>query len=449
MKNIMKACSLALVSLALLSSPSLAQKSLATMTGRPDPSSITGGLGLTWINGQEYYLINFAPDLAFGNFGLGLNLNLLIGSSDHKIRKAGFDSTAYDYVRMIRYLRWGHKGDDVYARVGVLDYSQLGHGFIMYLYNNSPSYDARRLGSEFDLSFGKYGLETVYSDFGRLGVVGVRAHVNPLRFTSLGSIPVIGGMEFGATWAGDLRRDSKDISVDTTGGMVKTLNSGAINIVGADIGFPLVRVPTVSSTLYFDYAKILTFGSGEALGLQTDFSGMGLLNIFTKFERRFTGERFIANYFDTFYELDRYNLAGTVFSSKAQMLDNVTIAEPGYFGDLTIAILGKLQIRGMYSKLDNIDTSGTLHIGTSTGNMLPIFIVDAGYDKKYIKNNKDVFTLDERSLLYASVGYKPYPFMIVSMLYTWTFVPVVDANGNTSFATQKRVEPKVSMVFPL
>ena len=58
--------------LALLSSTAFAQKSLATMTGQPDPSSITGGLGLTWINGQEYYLINFAPDLAFGKFGVGI-----------------------------------------------------------------------------------------------------------------------------------------------------------------------------------------------------------------------------------------------------------------------------------------------------------------------------------------------------------------------------------------
>ena len=42
--------------------------------------------------------------------------------------------------------------------------------FIMYFYNNSPSYDDRRLGTEFDLNFGKYGLETVYGDFARLGV---------------------------------------------------------------------------------------------------------------------------------------------------------------------------------------------------------------------------------------------------------------------------------------
>ena len=96
MKKIMQRYFLAMMMFALLSSTALAQKSLATMTGKPDPSSITGGLGLTWINGQEYYLINFAPDLAFGNFGFGLDVNLLISSSDHTIRKAGFDSTAYD-----------------------------------------------------------------------------------------------------------------------------------------------------------------------------------------------------------------------------------------------------------------------------------------------------------------------------------------------------------------
>ena len=153
MKKIIKNCFLATVALALFTSTALAQKSLATMAGKPDPNSITGGLGLTWINGQEYYLVSFAPDLAFGNFGVGLDVNLLIGSTDHKVRKTGFDSTTYDYIRMIRYLRWGQKGDNVYARIGVLDYSQLGHGFIMYLYNNSPSYDDRRLGFRIRFEF--------------------------------------------------------------------------------------------------------------------------------------------------------------------------------------------------------------------------------------------------------------------------------------------------------
>lgn len=432
----------------LFVSTALAQKIPAAVPGKSDPSSLTGGIGLTRIDTAWYYTLNIAPELAFGKFGVGLDITLNISSETRQIRKEDFDET-YDYIRIIRYLRWGHKGDDVYARLGVLDYARLGHGFIMYLYNNSPSYDDRRLGTEFDFSFGKYGFETVYSDFAREGVFGVRGYVRPLQYTSLASVPILGGMEVGATWAGDMRRNSKDTTYALVNNVPQTRNDGTMSVVGADIGLPLLRIPTVSSTLYFDYAKILSFGSGEALGLETNFSGLGIFDIFTKFERRWTDDYFMPNYFNTFYELERYQLAGTSFSSKAQALNSLISPGPGFFGDLTIGILGKLQIRGTYSKLDLQRTSGVLHLGTSTGSLIPMFVVDAGYDKKNIVDNKDVFTLDERSLLYASIGYRPYPFMIVSTVYTWTFVPKVDANGNTSYVTQKRIQPKVSIVFPL
>lgn len=447
MRKEMKKHILSLAIVMLFVSTAFAQK-VPAVGGKADPSSMTGGIGLTRIDTTWYYSFNISPELAFGKFGVGLDMIVNISSKDHKIRSQDFDEP-YDFVRMIRFLRWGHKGDDLYARLGILDYARLGHGFIMYLYNNSPSYDERRLGTEFDLNFGKYGFETVYSDFAREGVFGIRGSVRPLQYTSLASVPILGGLELGATWAGDMRSDSKDTGIDTTGGTVKKLDSGGMNVLGADIGLPLLRIPSVSSTLYFDYAKILSFGSGEALGLETNFSGVGIFDIFTKFERRWTGDRFMANYFNTFYELERYQLAGARFSSKAKMLDTLVSQGPGFFGDLTIGIFGRLQVRGMYSKLDLQPRSGMLHLGTSTGSLLPIFVIDAGYDKKYIEDNKDVFTLDERSLLYASIGYKPYPFMIVSMLYTWTFVPEIDANGNTSYVTQKRIQPKVSIVFPL
>jgi hypothetical protein len=413
-----------------------------------EPNQMTAGLGMTWIDDQPYYLINIAPELAFGNLGLGLDLELHISSKDHKIRKQDFDE-AYDYVRIIRYIRWGQRDDKFYARLGELENAEIGYGFITYMYNNSPSWDDRRVGAEFDLNFQKYGLETMYSDFVRAGVFGFRPHVKPLQFTTIGKVPVIGGMEIGATWAGDFRPDSKDVSFDSTGGVRKPLNSGGINILGADIGFPLVRIPTVSSTLYGDYAKIVDFGSGEAVGLETNFSGMGLLQIFTKLERRWMGNQFIPNYFDALYEIERYQLSQNTFFSKAQTLQNTVSPGPGYFGGLTISLLGRLQVLGTYQRLDNDPKSGILELGTTTGSMLPMLTIDAGYDKKYIQNNKDIFTLDDRSLLYATVGYKVYPFMTIEAEYLWTFEPVKDPNGNVSYVTQKQVIPKVLISFPL
>lgn len=430
-----------------------AGKAKPAAKGDATSGALTGGLGLTWIDGEAYYLINLAPEISFGKIGVGLDLNLHISSKDQKIRKQDFDET-YDYFRIIRYLRYGSKGDDIYVRLGSLDYAQLGHGAILYQYKNSPSIDARKIGVEFDLDFNKYGFESVYSNFADAGLLGVRGYVRPLQFTPAGNIPVIGGLQAGATFVSDVRSDSRDTSINivANGATFDTskTNVGGISAIGFDLGLPLLRIPMIDMTLYYDFAKIINFGSGMSVGLETNFSGLGLVKLFTKFERRFAQtDQYIPSYFDAFYELERYQLGGNKFTSKARMLAATKTPGPGYFGSLTIDLVGAIQAYGQYQRLDNDPTSGILHIGASTGEKIPLITVDAGYDKKYIKDNKDVFTLDERSLLYAEVGYKPYPFMIVATLYTWTFAPVDDGNGNISYKTQKRITPKVSFVFPL
>jgi hypothetical protein len=433
-----------------------AQPRALTAASLTDPNVIAGGLGLTWIDGKPYYMISFTPELAFGKFGVGLDLNFRISSETQQIRSQDFNE-AYDYLRIIRYLRYGHKGEDVYARLGIIDYGRLGHGSIMYYYNNSPVYDERRLGSEFDLNFGHFGFETVYSDFARAGIVGIRGHVEPLQFTDLAEIPILGKLELGATWASDLRSNSSDTMVTFTNGsgtqtylpVAHQQENGALTITGFDIGLPILRTGVINSTLYFDYAKITGFGSGTALGLATSFNGLGILGIDTRFERRWQGDKYIPNYFDAFYEIDRYYLNGTTFRSKAEQLNRTISPGPGYFGDLLVDLMGIIQARGWYSKYDNDANGGILHLGTGLGNKIPMIHAEAGYDKKYIRDGKDVFTLDDRSLLYAELGYKPYPFMIISAVYTWTFKPVADLTGDIHYEPEKRVTPKVSFVFPL
>lgn len=424
------------------------QKHAAPGTTAPNPSSIAGGLGLTWIDGEPYYLVSLAPELAFGKFGAGLDINLRMSSKNQKLRpESGYA------LRMIRYLRYGNKGEDTYVRLGIIDNAKIGHGSIMDYYNNSPIYDERRIGSELDLSFGNFGFESVYSDFGRAGVVGVRGHVLPLKFTPMGALPVIGGIELGATWASDMRSNSRDIavSIDTVYNPHKAIpqENGALSIVGFDIGLPLVQTGPISSTLYFDYAKIVNFGGGSALGIETNFNGLGILTIGTRFERRWQGDKYLPTYFDAFYEVDRYNLTDTVLKSKAKDLNSVVSPGPGYYGDILLDFMGFMQIRGWYSKYDRDPNGGILHLGTGLGDKIPMVTAEVAYDKKFIRNGKDVFTLDDRSILYADIGYKPYPFMIVSMLYTWTFKPERGAGGDVRYVPEKRITPKVSFVFPL
>ncbi len=429
---------------------------------------IGGGLGMSWIKDDKgemvpYYLINLSPELSFGKIGVGLDLNVYVSSKDQSIRWQELQRG-----RFIRYIRYGNKGEDIYARVGALDYARLGHGSILYNYKNSPSIDNKKIGTEFDLDFTKWGFESVYSDVTDAGLLGLRGYARPLQFTQMASIPVIGGLEVGATYATDLRKDSKDTwieyAVSPADPSIRIIpkfgskqNAGMMSIFGLDLGLPLIRASVVDMTLYYDYAKIISFGSGMSVGLETNFSGMGLVKIFTKFERRFAQtDQYIPSYFDAFYELDRYTLNIdtsnflTGFDSKAKRLANTKSPGPGFFGSLLVDILGTFQINGSYQRLDRDSHSGILHLGTNTGDKIPLIFVSAGYDKKYISSNKDIFTLDDRSILYAEIGYKPYPFMIVSTIYTWTFAPEKDADGNVKgYKPQKRITPKVGFVFPL
>ncbi len=103
-----------------------------------------GGLGMSWIDGEPYYGFQLFPEIAFANFGVGLDLNLQFDKTG-KLRNENFNEFS-DYLSILRYARYGQKNDPFYIRLGALDYATLGHGSIMYLYNNRPSYDSRKNG---------------------------------------------------------------------------------------------------------------------------------------------------------------------------------------------------------------------------------------------------------------------------------------------------------------
>lgn len=410
--------------------------------------TMAGGLGVTVIDGEMYYLFNLSPEFSFGKLGLGLDLNLRF-NKEGKIRPGEYEKFG-DYLRIIRYVRWGKKGDGLYIKAGVLDYSRLGHGFIMYNYRNSASYDLRKTGIEFDMDFEKFGFETVYSDLAKAGLVGFRGYVRPLMFTSMASVPIIGGIEVGATFATDLNDNSKKTFANSTllppQPLATAGGSGKLSIVGVDVGLPIVSLSSFNSTLYADYAQITGFGNGAVVGINFNFSGMGLLTIGAKYERRFLGDEFLPSYFDALYERDRFVLSdsGKTFASKAALLASAKKTE-GYYGELLISILNTFNIVGGYQAPVGVPNQGVFHAELQTPAVVPQIVFGAGFDKR---NIGPVFKLDENSILYAELGYKPMPYMVVSMLYQWTFAEKKDLAGNVvGYETQKRVEPKVRFVF--
>jgi hypothetical protein len=417
-----------------------------------DPNQFAGGLGLTWVNGEPYYLFNVSPDLSFGKFGVGLDVNLRIDKNG-SLRKEDFNTTS-DILSLIKYVRYGHKRDKFYVRVGGLDRAILGQGNIVYYYNNRASYDNRKIGVELDIDFGKFGFESVYGDLSGKGLLGIRGYTRPLQFTDLRSVPIIGKLEIGGTFATDLNDHSgvTNAVIDPATKNLKVLSDERnISIVGLDALLPVFRSKILNIDLYSNFTKILKFGSGATVGAGFSFNGLGLVNVDLKFERWFNGDQFIPRYFNQLYEVNRLRVDSTTgfLGSRAAELKNARSLGNSYFGELLVDVLNFVQLYGSYSRYDKISNSGILRLQSDLAPKNASFVFRAYYDKVGIQDEKDIFTLDERSILTAELGYKPLSYLLVSFLYQWTFAPEYDKSDKViGYKTQKRIEPRVTLIFP-
>jgi hypothetical protein len=419
---------------------------------RQNNGQFMGGFGLTWIDKQPHYTFHLAPELSFANFGVGLDLRLTFDSNG-KLREESFNDFS-DYLSVIRYARYGLKNDPVFIKLGALDYYTLGHGSIMYLYNNSPSFDNRKSGLVLDIDFGSFGFESVYGSFAEAGVFGLRGYVRPLHYTSLDIVPVIRNIELGATYAVDFHENSGITSgfynISTDKFEILT-DEGSINIIGFDIGLPVISGSFADVTLYYDFVKIIDFGSGSATGIIVQFNPLGLVQAHARLERRFNGDNYIPSYFNSFHEIERFRVdkSSGAFRSKARTLASLTDNDNGFYGELGVNVLGMFHIIGSYQRLDKTPESGILHLSSQISPEDAPLLIRAGYDKINIRSEKDIFTLDDRSYLFTELGYKPYPFMVVSLVFHWTFTPVRDAGDDIiGYEPQKRIEPRVYFIFP-
>lgn len=419
---------------------------------RPNEGYFGGGFGMSWIDEEPHYTFQLFPEFAFANIGIGLDLNLEF-DKDGKLRNENFNEFS-DYLSIIRYVRYGQKNDPFYVRLGALDYATLGHGSIMYMYNNRPSYDSRKSGLEFDIDFTSFGFESVYGSFGESSVAGLRGYVRPLTLSQLGKIPILGKIELGVSYVTDFNKfagvTAGAINPEN-GKFESTEDEGNLSVLGFDVGLPIIKSGVFGFDIYYDYAKIVDYGDGTAIGGIISLNGLGLVDVRAKMERRFNNDNYLPSYFNSFYELERFQFdeANSSVTSKIQTLKNLENVGDGYYGELLVRVLGTFDIIGSYQRLDDHPESGIFHATTEISPEGMPFVARAGYDKVNIKDESDLFTLDDRSYLFAEFGYKPYPYVLVSMVYNWTFAPERDANDNIiGYKPQKKIEPRISFVYP-
>lgn len=252
--------------------------------------------------------------------------------------------------------------------------------------------------------------------------------------------------EIGTTFAGDYDKFARIDAINSLSPLNFSTN-GSLNIIGFDLGFPIIRGESASLELYFDYAKILNYGSGTAAGIMLTMSAIPLVDLRARIERRFNGENYLPSYFNSLYELERFN--SVTGASKSLVLKNGIPNNNGIYGDLLIRIINTFEIFGSYQKLDNYSQSGILHLWTALEPKDVPIVARAGYDKTNIIDWQDLVTTDDRSYLYAELGYKPIPYLLISTVYSWTYTPVRNGDDIIGYEPQKKIEPKISLVIPL
>ncbi len=399
-------------------------------------AQMMGSLGVVMIDGELYYRVQLAPELSFSRLGLGLDADLLFNNDG--IRKEDWNPKSR-WVRIIRYARWGQKHDRFYIRLGALDAATLGHGSIMYRYGNQVNDADRKVGMELDLDLGRAGFESVISNFGRAEVYGGRAYVRPLKTTELF---IIKNFEVGATLASDLDPDQQSGTSD------------GVTVMGFDLGLPIINTSLLYSQLYFDFAKIKGFGSGSAAGISADLKFPGdILTLSSKLEQRFLGAHYIHQYFDRFYEVERYQYFDPIPFRKTLALDRLTEPRNGTYGELAATLVGKLTVLGSYYAVKDVPYSGVLHFGTDLSKLVPNnkLEVRAAYDQKYINGMGDLFTKNENTLVTVEGGYQVYPHVMLYLTYLKTYEKMFkDEDGNEVppyYRSVEKFSPRLAVKF--
>jgi len=395
-----------------------------TIDGVPTP--------ITW---QTF---SFTPELAFGKFGIGLDLTFHFRftggelNDEFEFRSADWvPNTAKDflplYLPKFRYVRWAHKGDPLYIKLGSIEDGLLGNGFIVGNYANTLFLPEKRLfGLSFDMdgnlfNFPYIGIETFVANLAAFDVFGSRIYTRPLAWME-SEIPQ--NMQVGVTFAMDrdpyYHLEDKDFNGDGTP------DTGSVFIIGGDVKVPIIAKPMVSFVTFGDIA----FEKNHVGGM-LGFGGRLVKVVPYRAELRILGKNFIPVYFDATYDLFR-PLKYEIFEGRGEI--------PGYIGwlgstgislfddalSLIIAVDGPFK-KPAPDDPDNFSNYPHLRADFQvTQDLLPGIFMGASYDKRFLREFNDLID-PEGAVIGAAIGFASGPASI-SLIYSLRYDPSLEGD---------------------
>ena len=158
-----------------------------------EKSRTTGSIGTVTINSKLYNQLSLRPEIPIGKLGVGLDLYLYFNDDGMYWESWDFSGIGPAYqtiIDKIYYLRWGQPGDNLYFMAGALPSVTLGQGILIYNYANIMEYpQVRQIGLNLQAKVAGVGIELIHSNFKAAtpGVLGIRASYSVMPKLSIGA----------------------------------------------------------------------------------------------------------------------------------------------------------------------------------------------------------------------------------------------------------------------
>jgi hypothetical protein len=420
----------------------------------PDSISMfTGAFAFARIGGENYAGIRLQPELSLGKVGVGFDVPIYFNLENGKMYSDEFKNGT-GVLRLISYVRYGRKKrDPFFVKVGQLRGESLGYGSLLNNYNNSPSFEKRKVGLSYDILIKKtVGIEGMYSDFNTesFNLFAIRPYVRPFGTSD---IPVLKTLDLGVSFITD--KDKTD-RFGGDSGKNEFLSDG-MKAFGLDMGITFINSSFINLTGYVHHSRLSKVksdslkafhqlnpptqgygsGNGTGLGVNANMNVIGnLFKLNARLERLWYTDNYLPQFFDAHYEINK--------DAKILALGDAK-SKQGIYGSLTASILDKILVGGNLLLPDNVsaETPATMQLNLRTKDLFDKIIIEGYYTKANLVDFGDAFKFDQNSLALLRFAYKVSPILATGVDYRWTW----NQQDDGSFKADNSVMPYVALRF--
>lgn len=401
---------------------------------------------------DSYQALGLQPDISIGKFGLAFDLTVnyrFTGGSDEdefEIREEDWvpdDDTNFLelYLPKFRYVRWGNKGDELYARFGSFNDATLGNGFIVNNYSNELYLPDRRIfGAQLDVDgrlfdFPYVGIETLAGNVASFDVTAARLYARP--FAGLG-MPLIPGLQVGGTVAID--RDAFYFAdKDPQAEAVVPNSIDTVAVYGVDLRLPVLSSDMLTMAVFGD-----TVFQDDSAGGMVGTSGRIARIFLYGAQVRVLDDGFIPSYFDRTYDrrrVERY----AIYKGLATEEPQGHVGWLAYTGLAVFQDLMEFTVRmsGPIGSPDDVYPELVSQLSVREG-VIPGFSglsFDAYYNKFELRDYDDLVD-PENALVGARVNVRSGP-VVISLIYDLRYDPY-PASGDNWIVTS-RLESAIAL----